>query len=104
MALARPEAYEDIHRRAPAFRVNQRIFGMLREDPNRLILKLDREDQLNFIAAYPEVVAPSVHYSHHGWTIVWYERADLALLELLLNLAWSHVAPKRLVRSSNALA
>jgi hypothetical protein len=29
LALALPEAYEDTHRRKPAFRVNKRIFAML---------------------------------------------------------------------------
>ena len=29
LALAMPEAYEDTHRRKPAFRENKRIFAML---------------------------------------------------------------------------
>ena len=100
IALGLPEAYEDIHRRAPAFRVNKRIFGMLRSDPERLVLKLDREDQLNFIAGHPEVVAPGVHYAHHGWTTVWYEKAGRDLMDILIRLAWTHVAPRRLSRGS----
>jgi len=100
IALALPRAYEDSHRRAPAFRVDKRIFGMLREAPPHLIIKLEREDQLNMIEGHAGVVAPGVHYSHHGWTIVWYEEADVPLLETLLRLAWAHVAPRRLVRAN----
>jgi hypothetical protein len=96
IALALPEAYEDTHRRAPGFRVNARIFGMLRDDPPRLTLKLDREDQINMIEGHPGVVEPGRHYAHHGWTTVWYARAKRELLDTLLRLAWTHVAPRRL--------
>ena len=62
LALALPEAYEDTHRRKPAFRVNKRIFAMLGvEHPSTApgffaplsgarpvaSLTVDREDQLN---------------------------------------------------------
>jgi hypothetical protein len=96
LALALPEAYEDVHRRAPAFRVNARIFGMLRDDPPHLVLKLEREDQLNMLEGFPDVVSPGRHYSHHGWTRIDYRLAEPALLETLVRLAWTHVAPRRL--------
>ena len=100
-ALAQPEAYEDTHRGHPAFRVNKRIFAMLRPEapgvPAHLIVKLGSDDQHNMLAAYPDVVVPWIHYHNHGWTQVWSEVADDALTALLLHLAWLHVAPKRLV-------
>ena len=63
IALALPEAYEDVHRRRPAFRVNKRIFAMLGVAGNTslfpslgrddvAVVKLDREDQLNMVAAH----------------------------------------------------
>lgn len=95
-ALALPEAYEDTHRSHPSFRVNQRIFAMLRPEPRHLIVKLGSDDQHNMLEGHPDVVIPGVHYAHHGWTRVLLDRADEALVELILRLAWLHVAPRRL--------
>jgi hypothetical protein len=99
-ALALPDAYEDTHRGHPAFRIDKKIFAMLRPpkagDPELLIVKLGSDDQHNMLAAHPDVVVPATHFPHHGWTRVWWEKADDALIDLLLRLAWLHVAPKRL--------
>jgi len=111
IALALPEAYEDVHRRRPAFRVHARIFAMLGvtgetslfaslEWHNIAVVKLDREDQLNMIAAHPEAVRETEIYGHHGWTYVRLEAIDEETLATVLRLAWTHVAPKRLSRAS----
>jgi hypothetical protein len=109
MALDLPEAYEDLHRRRPAFRVNKKIFAMLGvagetslfpdlADGRMAVLKLDRDDQLNMAAAHEDAVTPTGDYSHHGWTYVRLADLDEAALAMLVRLAWAHVAPKRLVR------
>jgi hypothetical protein len=111
MALALPEAYEDVHRRRPAFRVQTRIFAMLGVTGNAAlfrslgwdnvaVIKLDREDQLNMAAAHPESLQPTEHYGHHGWTYVRLDAIDAPTLETVLRLAWTHVAPKRLSRAA----
>jgi len=108
-ALALPEAYEDIHRRRPAFRVNKRIFAMLGVTGNEslftslgwddiAVVKLDREDQLNMVAGHPDAIQETETYGHHGWTYVRLKVIDEATLSTVLRLAWSHVAPKRLAR------
>lgn len=111
LALALPEAYEDTHRRKPAFRVNKRIFAMLViEDPvgstgffaplsgARPVasLTVDREDQLNFAAAYPRAFEPAGRY---GFSYVWLDAIEPDVLALLIRMSWSKVAPKRLTRS-----
>ena len=96
ISISLPETYEDTHRGVPAFRIRTRIFAMLSGEAPRLIIKLEREDQLNMIDEHPGVVVPSRHYSHHGWTRVDCDRAAPDLVETLLKLAWTHVAPKRL--------
>jgi hypothetical protein len=96
LALALPCAYEDTHRGHPSFRVEKRIFAMLRPTGPGLIVKLGSDDQHNMLEAYPETVVPSEHYTHHGWTRVVLGEADEALLALILRLAWLHVTPKRL--------
>ena len=110
IALALPEAYEDLHRRRPAFRVEKRIFAMLGVTGNAAlfsslgwddvaVVKLDRDDQLNMAAAWPGAVEPTETYGHHGWTYLRLPDLDEAAVALLLRLAWTHVAPKRLSKA-----
>ena len=102
IALALPEATESGHFGAPSFRVDKKIFAVLREE-RRVTLKLDPEDQHNLVAGHPGVVAPvtgpgrrSESAGRQGWTFLRYDLADEALVANLLRLAWSGVAPKRL--------
>ncbi len=110
LALALPETYEDVHRRRPAFRVRARIFAMLGVTGNTAlftslgwdnvaVVKLDREDQLNMAAAWPDAVQPTETYGHHGWTYVRLEAIDEPALATVVRLAWVHVAPKRLSKA-----
>ena len=103
-----PETYEDSHRGKPAFRVKGKIFAMLSNPGGQgfmgldaddvAVLKLDREDQLNMVAAHTGAVTPTEDYGHHGWTYVRLADVDAPTLDLLVRLAWTHVAPKRLSR------
>lgn len=110
IALALPEAYEDTHRRRPAFRVEKRIFALLGVTGNAAlftslgwddvaVVKLEREDQLNMAAAYPGAVEPTDTYGHHGWTYLRLPDLDADALTTLLRLAFIHVAPKRLSKT-----
>jgi hypothetical protein len=100
LALEQPHAVEMTHRRSPSFRVKLRIFCMMPKDADWVTLKLEREDQLSMIEGHPGVVAPARLYSHHGWTYLWLARADEHLARMLLHLAWTHVAPKGMVKAS----
>ena len=112
IALSLPQAYEDIHRHRPAFRVEKKIFAMLGVTGNAAlftslgwdnvaVVKLDREDQLNMAAAHREAVQPTETYGHHGWTYLKLEGLDEPTLGLILRLAWTHVAPRRLSKAFN---
>jgi hypothetical protein len=111
LALALPEAYEDTHRRKPAFRVNKRIFAMIGTprpsaspgffaplSGSRPVVSLtvDREDQLNFAAAYPRAFVPA---GSHGFSYVWLDAIEPDLLALLIGMSWAKAAPKRLTLS-----
>ena len=98
LALDLPEGYEADHHGIPSFRVNKKIYCTVHLDRPRIVLKLDREDQLNLVAAHPGIVVEAEWYPQHGWTYVWFEKTDLDTLALLLKLAWANVAPKRLVK------
>ena len=115
LALALPGAYEDLHRRRPAFRVETRIFALLGVTGNPALFsalgregvavaKLEREHQLNMAAAHPGAVWPTEAYGHHGWTYLRLDALDEAALALILELAWTHVAPRRLVRTAQSAA
>jgi hypothetical protein len=108
LALALPEAYEDTHRGKPAFRVEKRIFAMLGvERPGAApglfaplsgarpvaSLTVDREDQLNFAAAWPEAFVAA---GPHGFSYVWLDAIEMDMLALLIRMSWAKAAPKRL--------
>jgi hypothetical protein len=99
IALEQPHAVETPHRGAPSFRVEMRIFCMMPKDAPWVVVKLDRDDQLNMFEAYPGVIVPARLYAHHGWTYLMIEQMNEAALRLVLHLAWTHVAPKRLVKA-----
>lgn len=116
LALAMPEASEDVHRGKPTFRVNKKIFAMLGGqfgssasndsmfgalDGARAmaLVKLVRDDQLNLCAAWPEAIEQAPAYPHHGWTFVWLDEIDAEALETVVRLAWICVAPKRLSKA-----
>lgn len=111
IALALPEAYEDTHRRKPAFRVERRIFAMLGvERPGAAqgffaplsgsrpvaSLTVDREDQLNLAAAYPEAFVAA---GLHGFSYVWLDAVEPETLALLIRMSWAKAAPKRLSKA-----
>jgi len=99
------------HRRKPTFRVSKRIFAMPGiEEPAGspgffaplsgarpvASLAVDREDQLNLAAAYPQAFEPA---GPHGFSYVWLDAIDGDLLAMLIRLSWAKAAPKRLTRS-----
>jgi hypothetical protein len=99
IALALPEAIEADHHGFPSFRVAGKIFCTLSEDRLWLMVKLDPEDQHNFVQAHPGVVQPVPGYwGRHGSTYVDLSAANRALIATLMRLAWSRLAPKRLAR------
>ena len=83
IALEMPHAIELPHRGSPSFRVEMRIFCTMPTDADWIVLKLERDDQLNMFEAHPEAVKPARHYAHHGWTYVMIAQIDAPLLRAL---------------------
>ena len=94
LALALPEAYEDLHRGKPTFRVNKKIFCTIHTKTERFVLKLDPEDLHNLAEGDP-AFEPT---GYTGWTYIWLERLEPARLPGLMRMAWACVAPKRLLK------
>jgi len=98
LALALPETAEGDDHGTPAFTVGGKIFCNLNSYPPRITIKLTAEDQDNLVAGHPGVVEPVAGYwGRKGWTVVRCDQADEAMIGMLLKLAWSNVAPKRLL-------
>jgi hypothetical protein len=97
LALALPEAVEADHFGMPSFRVRGKIFSTIHLGHPRMMVKLDPEDQSNLAEAHPGVVeAVPGYWGRKGSTFVWYEKADEALIGMLLAMAHAGVAPKSL--------
>lgn len=101
LALELPETQEADHHGMASFRVAGKIICTIHTDQPRIMVKLDAEDQQNLAAAHPGVVAPVPGYwGRKGSTFVVYEQADEHLIRTLLWMAWTKVAPKKLVKAS----
>ncbi len=107
IALSLPEVAESDHFNAPSFRVNKKIFAVVRE-PGRVTIKLDPEDQHNLVEGRPGVIEPvsgkgnrALSAARAGWTFVRYDLCGEDDMANLLRLAWSGVAPKRLTARSS---
>ncbi|HEY2659826.1 MAG TPA: MmcQ/YjbR family DNA-binding protein [Caulobacteraceae bacterium] len=97
IALSLPESVEADHHGMPSFRVAGKIFCTLHQDHPRAMVKLDAEDQANLAAGHPGVVeAVPGYWGRKGSTFIWYEKAEEALVQTLIRLAWLNVAPARL--------
>lgn len=100
-ALALPEAYEAGHFDIPSYRVGKKIFCTVHQDQPRIVLKLDPEEQ-HLLADGAGVRPVDGAWGRKGWTYAYYEELAPERLAQLLRRAWATVAPKRLVKASNA--
>lgn len=97
LALALPEAEEKAHFGKADFRVRNKIFASLR-DGSTGVAKLTPEQQAMLMAAEPRHLTPaSGAWGRQGWTRIALDGADDALLQSVLKMAWTNIAPKSLM-------
>ena len=97
LALSLPESVEADHHGIASFRVRGKIFCTINVATPRMMVKLDPEDQRNLAGAHAGVVeAVPGYWGRKGSTFVAYQRADPALIQMLLDMAWANVAPAKL--------
>jgi hypothetical protein len=104
LALALPEAEERAHMAHPDFRVANKIFATLAyPDSAWAMVKLNLEEQHNFVQTYPVMFQPVPGgWGRKGATRVDLAKADAATVRLALTAAWRNTAPKRLVTEWDA--
>lgn len=96
LALSLPEAEENSHFGKPDFRVRNKIFAGF-TDKGRAYIKLTPEQQNVLVAAEPKLISPIPgSWGKKGWTLVDHKKADGALLQSALAMAYKNVAPSAL--------
>jgi hypothetical protein len=101
LALALPEAEERDHRGHPSFCVRGKIFATLWPAELRGVLKLAAQDQADLIRTHSKAFSLNA-WSKQGWTDLHLEHVTATECKQLLEEAWRHVAPKKLVKSHDA--
>lgn len=97
IALSLPEAHEAPHFHMASFRVGTKIFCTLHDPEQRIMLKLDPEDQANLCDGEVIERVPGT-WGLRGSTFVWFEKLEPSRLPDLMRMAWAQVAPKRLLK------
>ena len=103
LALSLPETIEKSSYGTPGFRVKDRLFARMREEPGVLAIwcaDLDEKDFL--IRAEPEKFFTVAHYDGYAMVLVRLEAVDREELLELLTESWRLRGPKRLVAELDA--
>jgi hypothetical protein len=100
LALSFPEAVEDEHMGHPDFRVRKKIFATLGPDNDWGMVKLNPDQQADFVRDEPEVFEsfPGA-WGKRGCTKVHLESASEGSVRLALEDAWRNTAPKGLTET-----
>jgi len=99
LALALPEAIEGSHMGHVDFRVHNKIFATLDHTETLGLVKLNPEQQHEFVKAQPEMFVPvKGGWSRKGATHVRLAAAEEEPLVKALGIAWRNTAPKTLKR------
>lgn len=99
LALTLPEATESAHMGHPDFRVRNKIFATLDASETLGMVKLNPEQQHEFVKAHPEIFVPvKGGWGRKGATYVRLAAAKEEMLVKALGIAWRNTAPKSLAR------
>lgn len=101
LALSFAESDERDHRGRPSFCVRGKIFATLWPSELRAVLKLAASDQADLVRTYSKAFSLNA-WSKQGWTNLHLEYVEAKECKHLLEEAWRHVAPKKLVKSYDA--
>lgn len=104
LALSFPATVEQAHQSHPDFRVAGKIFATLGyPDSKRAMVKLNPEQQAEFVAAEPDVFVPvKGGWGRKGATNVKLRSAKSASVRSALAAAWTNAAPKHLAKTFEA--
>jgi hypothetical protein len=95
-ALEPPGTHEEETWGAATFRVDRKIFAILRAEDGTASVKASRTDQAELIAGDPRTYRVASHVGRFGWVEVALASADPTELRSVLLEAWHRTAPRRL--------
>ncbi len=97
ICLSLPETAEKPYARLPGFRVRNRLFAHIRENPYALVVgRPDIQEKEALIASAPDKFFQTPHYYGHPAVLVRLDAVDVEELEEILTEAWMLAAPVRL--------
>lgn len=103
IALSLPQTVEKPSYGTPGFRVKDKLFARLREEPGVLVVWCEDEGEKQaMIASEPAVFFTTPHYDGHPMVLVRLDAVEVDELTELLTEAWRLRAPPRLVEAFNA--
>lgn len=96
-ALTLPGLEEGRSYGTPAFRVRKKLLARLWEDGQVLVLRVEDEDREFWTQTHPDTFFMTDHYRGSSYMLVRLPMVEITDLCQLLEKAWRHQAPKRLV-------
>lgn len=97
LALSLPEVSIEPHFEKVSFRVKKKIFATLNEKESRATLKFTPDEQEMFCKINQEAIFPVPNkWGKLGWTHLRYELLSSEIVEELLKVAYSNIAPQNL--------
>jgi predicted DNA-binding protein (MmcQ/YjbR family) len=97
LALSLPEVSIEPHFEKVSFRVKKKIFATLNEKESRATLKFTPDEQEMFCKINREAIFPVPNkWGKLGWTHLRYEFLSSEIIEELLKVAYSNIAPQNL--------
>ena len=92
-ALALPETEEKSHFERPDFRIKKKIFAVLHENKNIMVVRLNAIDQDVFCSFDQEVIYPVAGgWGRKGWTSINLKKIRTEMFSDALVTAWKTVA------------
>ena len=99
MALALPATEERLSYRLPTYRVvGGKMFAVMREELQSIVLKLGFDERDAMIESAPEVFYSNKHYRSYPMVLVHLSKVPTAELRKLLAQAWRLAAPRRVLK------
>jgi len=99
LALSLPEVEEKSHFDKPDFRIKNKIFAVLHEDKECIMVKLSSIDQSVFCAFDETIIYPVAGgWGRKGATMINLKKVKKSMLVDALTTAWKTIAPPKLVK------
>jgi hypothetical protein len=102
IACALPEVEEGTSYGTPGLRVKGQFFARLKEDGERLVLKVGDVERDLLMQLQPDIYYITNHYKGYPMVLIHLSKIDADELRDVIEGAWRRTAPKKLVAAYDA--